>query len=89
MSERTEPPWTPEQVAALNRYQHGGWFHPFTCAHCRDADPRWPSPDEHILVATEDGWTCPTCDYTQHWAHGFMFDGPPEWFQLLKENSNG
>ena len=24
------------------------------------------------LIATENGWICPVCDYTQNWAHNFM-----------------
>jgi hypothetical protein len=24
------------------------------------------------LIATEGGWICPVCDYTQNWAHNFM-----------------
>lgn len=27
---------------------------------------------ETNLVATNDGWICPVCDYKQKWAHGFM-----------------
>ena len=30
------PPWSPEQVAALNAWQHNPWVHPFTCGRCRD-----------------------------------------------------
>lgn len=30
--------------------------------------------DDHILVATMDGWICPTCDYTQDWAHELMLE---------------
>lgn len=26
------------------------------------------------LIATEDGWICPACDYKQNWAHDFMAD---------------
>ena len=26
---------------------------------------------DHALVATVNGWICPTCDYTQDWAHAF------------------
>jgi hypothetical protein len=29
---------------------------------------RWTIID-HCLVATVNGWICPTCDYTQDWAH--------------------
>lgn len=24
------------------------------------------------LIATEEGWICPVCDYKQNWAHNFM-----------------
>jgi hypothetical protein len=24
------------------------------------------------LIATENGWICPVCDYKQNWAHNFM-----------------
>jgi len=24
------------------------------------------------LIATENGWICPVCDYKQDWAHNFM-----------------
>lgn len=56
-------PWTEDQVRELNRYQQAGFMHPFTCGgdECRE-----------VLVATENGWKCPNCDYTQNWAHPFM-----------------
>lgn len=64
------PPWTEEQVAALNQWQKNGRFHPFTCpgnkADCRD---------RRELVATRDGWICQCGEYRQGWAHDFMFGG--------------
>lgn len=57
-------PFTPEQVDNLNHYQHAGRMHPFTCGNYHDGD--------HTLVATEGGWICCHCDYTQDWAHKFM-----------------
>lgn len=27
---------------------------------------------ETNLIATENGWKCPVCDYKQNWAHSFM-----------------
>lgn len=57
-------PWTPDQVKALNEFQHGN-MHPFTCETAH--------PQGRILVATTHGWICPYCDYTQNWAHDFMF----------------
>ena len=58
-------PFTPEQVAALNRWQQNENGHPFICANGRD--------DKHldgegVLVATPEGWIRPYCDYTQDWA---------------------
>lgn len=38
MSDTIRPPWTPEQVAALNAFQRCGRVHPFTCGVCRDRD---------------------------------------------------
>lgn len=35
-SGRVSPPWTTEQVDALNSFQVSGTFHPFTCGRCRD-----------------------------------------------------
>lgn len=66
-------PFTAEQVANLNEFQTAGFVHPFTCGGNRT--------DEHhkdgqgVLVATEAGWHCPYCPYTQQIAHDFMADG--------------
>jgi hypothetical protein len=64
-------PFTPEQVAALNRFQTNGNFHPFTCGN----DSR-----HRVLVATESGWMCLDCDYRQEWAHSFMAADLPNVF---------
>ena len=37
-----------------------------------------------VLIATPDGWICPSCDYTQDWAHGFMADG--SWRAVAESN---
>lgn len=68
MSEFLKAPFTSEQVTNLNVWQTDPNRHPFTCGHCRDAG----LPGECPLTATEGGWICPTCDYTQNWAHDFM-----------------
>ena len=58
-----EAPFSAEQVNALNAFQLRGDFHSFTCGkHSGHRD----------LVATEKGWICEDCDYTQNWAHSFM-----------------
>lgn len=84
MLKHIEAPFTPEQVEALNRWQRNGNYHPFTCGNCRDADTeaevahfkktgKWKrGKEQRELVATEKGWICPTCDYTQSWAYAIM-----------------
>lgn len=78
MIDKIEPPWTKEQVRALNRYQRGGWMHPFTCGSGHRTDEHHLDK-QGVLVATESGWLCPFCDYEQDWAHSFMLQGPPKW----------
>lgn len=82
-TKQTTAPWTQEQVESLNDFQTSGAFHPFTCGQCRDTlgTGSWPEPiNERLLVATQAGWTCPTCDYTQNWAWAFMADR--EWERI-------
>lgn len=61
-------PFTPAQVAALNRRQIDGCFHAFTCANRDDG----AHAGEGLLTATPAGWVCPACDYTQGWAWAFQ-----------------
>jgi hypothetical protein len=87
--DRVYAPFTDEQVKALNGFQFGP-FHPFTCPRehvtvrrgggvidVGETEDRYsiaifgPSIS---LVALNDGWHCPSCDYTQDWAHGMMAD---------------
>lgn len=75
-------PFTPEQVGHLNDFQKDRRFHPFTCANRGDDKHRnyataHGERDHGILVATEAGWICPCCDYTQNWAHYFMTEKLP------------
>ncbi len=67
---KIEAPFTQAQVVGLNRWQHAGYVHEFTCGNQHGGD--------RTLVATVGGWVCQECDYTQDWAHAFMADGPPE-----------
>lgn len=71
-------PWTDEQVAALNRWQACGWMHPFTCGNRDTPDHKLADGWYDQLIATPSGWKCMICDYTQNWAHDFMFNHPPE-----------
>jgi len=70
-------PWTAGQVSSLNDFQAAGGFHPYTCGN--DDCPGTAGDDEDgeraSLVAREDGWHCPACDYTQDWALAFIADG--------------
>ena len=68
--DRIDAPWTMAQVVSLNRFQHFGYMHPFTCGQeeCRA-----------LLVATTEGWLCPViaCGYKQNWAWAFMAEELP------------
>lgn len=64
------PPWTETEVEVLNGWQRSGVVHPFTCRH-RGEDGHGV---DDVLVAGPDGWHCPSCDYTQTWAHRYMTD---------------
>jgi len=68
MGNLLRPPWTPEQVEALNAAQRDPSRHPYTCGNNR-TDARH-TDGEGVLVATPDGWVCPFCDYRQPWCHG-------------------
>lgn len=63
MSDIIKAPFTDEQVRNLNEYQKLGFVHEFTCVN---------KHEDRTLVATNDGWICPSCDYKQNWCHTFM-----------------
>lgn len=65
-------PFSKEQVGVLNQFQRLQNFHPFTCGGNRTDDAHLDG--EGVLVATEQGWVCPFCDYKQKWALEFMAD---------------
>jgi hypothetical protein len=68
---RIFPPWSDKDIAALKRWQQAETVHPFTCIEAHQSEL------QRILVPTKDGWICPTCSYTQNWAHAFMLHEPP------------
>lgn len=72
-------PFNADQVASLNDFQGSGVAHPFTCANATDLPHR---DDRGVLIATEQGWVCADCDYTQDWAHAHMTDRTWEQFRL-------
>ncbi|KWU19048.1 hypothetical protein [Burkholderia cenocepacia] len=53
-------------------------MHPFTCANRHDGQHGREGGDLGVLIATEDGWVCPHCAYTQNWAHPQMTEEPAE-----------
>jgi hypothetical protein len=64
-----EAPWTDHQVENLNRWQRCDHVHPFTCVNHHQGS--------RVLIAQNDGWHCPTCEYRQTWAHAGMVLKPP------------
>lgn len=66
-------PWTDEEVRLLNEHQKNPMFHPFTCGSGRRTD-KDHLDGEGVLVATNEGWVCPFCDYKQDWCHQTMID---------------
>jgi len=67
--------FTPTQVKNLDEFQRAGAMHPFTCPNRSDGNHFDNDVDLGCLIPTVRGWICQCCDYTQDWAHDFMFDG--------------
>jgi hypothetical protein len=82
-------PWTEEQVRALQIWQYGEILsdgipdkdepeilriprHPFTCDKRHNCS-KHEQYNYGILHPTKDGWICSCAEYTQDWAHDFMF----------------
>jgi hypothetical protein len=67
-------PWTPAQIAALERRQRAQHLHPYTCAEHSNVP----------LVPAGQGWVCAVagCAYRQDWAHADDAAGawPPQMF---------
>ena len=82
MADKTTAPWNSQQIDALNKTQRAGFIHEFTCPESHEGSDR-------TLVATVNGWICPHCDYTQNWAHDFMFEEPVDPFAGIRSDKNG
>jgi hypothetical protein len=76
--EKIEAPFNIDVVQALNEYQTSTGdsrpMHPFTCGNRSEPGHSSEGGDLGLLVATDDGWVCPFCEYTQQWSHAFMAD---------------
>lgn len=74
----------PAHRYALNRYHLLGQGHPFTCAN-RDGHVAIGGIDAGLLVATNEGWVCPCCEYRQDWAWAFMAETPSPYRSLQEQ----
>jgi hypothetical protein len=63
--------------------------HPFTCGSGNRTDENHLD-GEGVLVATENGWICPFCSYTQNYAFKMMltYKADPEMLKLLGKFKN-
>ena len=68
--------WSKEVVDILNARQKNYNYHPYTCdtpdcgqwIECHNFDNELHKVFfRSELIATENGWICPNCDYTQNW----------------------
>lgn len=85
MADVIRAPWTQDIADALNRYQRGGRYHPFTCGSGNRTDAfhaaavaNYGLYDAGQLHAVLNGWICHACDYTQDWAFTFMVKSADE-----------
>lgn len=53
-------------IRRLHAWQRSSWIHPYTCGSGQRTDEQH-FDGEGILVATESGWICPFCDYSQEY----------------------
>ncbi len=72
--EKINKPFSDEQVSNINKFQHEGSFHPFTCCSAGSTEKceRRNGTGEGLLKATNDGFVCPCGEYKQDWCHDFM-----------------
>lgn len=75
-SQLIHAPFSADKVQRLNEWQTntGPGFPapPFTCPNRGDGKHGDEGGDTGVLIATEGGWVCPHCDYSQNWAHAMM-----------------
>ncbi len=63
--EKIYAPFEEKIVKALNEWQQMGLVHPYTC----NTKEKHSEGQDNKLIATKQGWGCPSCNYTQNWAH--------------------
>lgn len=95
----SQSPFTLAQVQLLNERQCHvesvgpfGLFHPFTCPDRSNPGHGDEAGDRGVLIATESGWICPYCGYTQDYAYTAMVTPstplPPEAMEALNKIAN-
>jgi hypothetical protein len=77
--------WSEQQVNMLNELQVGiRYGHPYTCPNRSDENNHFHNGNDlGCLVATEHGWVCPSCSYTQDWLN--TVDIHPDSIPLLQD----
>lgn len=80
--DKVTAPFTDEQVICINDYQKFGKFHPFTCCSPEEISECTRKRENHtegeyekndgLLLASNNGLTCPCGKYTQDWCYEFM-----------------
>lgn len=63
--EKIYAPFEEKIVKALNEWQQTGYVHLYTCG----TKEKHKRGDDDVLIPTRQGWKCPSCNYTQNWAH--------------------
>lgn len=77
----------PQHRFGLNRYQLLDLGPPFTCPD-RDDHPDDPAVEKGALIATDDGWVCPHCGYSQAWEWAYMAQRPDVYDRLTAAGSD-
>lgn len=76
--DKIKTPFAQDMVQALNEYQtatnDGLPMHPLVCVNRDDHFHGNQGGSLGLLIATHEGWVCPSCDHSQAWAETFMVD---------------
>lgn len=69
IANKVSAPWTAEESAVINEYQHSDKFLPFVC------------PARHLLIARPEGFYCRECpDFSLNWTYPWVLSS--FWKQL-------
>lgn len=79
-------PFTEQQIANLVTWQQSECVHPYTCPNRSDPGHITSDRDHGMLDVNANGLHCPTCNYTQQWAHDAI--APTNPFTTLRSTDN-